>query len=451
MKHSAHHPDRLPNEKNSNISMAARNRLLQQEVVLIIAGKIAKETGSPLGQLELKQLIAHIKRLDGNIFATMPIEEATSRVAKGYIGYTSTTSDVIYNTHEIMKQYIGGGVEAKPDLFMIQKGCGTIGGLGPDLASVQHQGSSVPAYAMFPRIEGVGGRVELPMMKQPIEPPRTIAEEEYALMKKGKDADRDGVALPGAYVKKGNVIRPRETSISVLLDSRYRVRSTGPSLFTWALTALPSDSPGVVSAQAGMKNIIYMKFEPFNIPYVATADTPNKLITLLIEELVMSSVIGHESRHFHILCDTEIVTNQIRCTPKEDKYRFSEPVTCIQKMSVSFAAPLTQVNFLPDTYPIVVSVNGPSSTYLTFLVEHFVSDGEIVLITGFTTANPSRDFAAIGAVNSVNGNTVAVVDDFTLEIAVDLTSATMLTSPPNVECYISSRRIFIPIRFAHVI
>jgi hypothetical protein len=253
-------------------------------------------------------------------------------------------------------------------------------------------------------------------------------------------------------VKKNNIIKPREKSIQVLLDSRYRVRSTGPSTFAWTLTSQPSDSPGVASAQAGMGNVIYMQLDEFFIPYVAAADTPYQKVTMLIEELGMTSVMAHENRHYHMLFDTEVVTNRILLTPaKNDKFRFNEPIDIIKRISVTFAAPLTPLEFLPDVYPIIVSSFAVNVTYLTFAVEHQVSDGEIVIISGFTSASPTTNFTAINAINIATGHTVSVVDNFTLEIPVDTSTVSFLASPPSVECFIATRRIFIPIRFVYVV
>jgi hypothetical protein len=200
-----------------------------------------------------------------------------------------------------------------------------------------------------------------------------------------------------------------------------------------------------------MANITSMKFNEFFIPYIADADNTYKKISLLIEELGMSSVMCHENRHYHMMFDTDVVTNRIKLTPENcGIYNFSEPIDQFKRVTISFGNPLVQLSFLPDFYSIVVSINGPSSTYLTFRVKHFVSDGEVVIITGFTTANPSIDFTSISNVNNPEGNVVSVVDDFTLEIAVDTSTTTLLSDPPSVEAYITSRRVLIPVIFSYM-
>ncbi len=480
--------NRLPYEIKSSDHMAGRNRLLQQEVVGQIADKISAKIGRPMDQLELQQMINHIKKLNGNDFLRMPIDQATSRVADGYLSLTGQRADVIYDTHEIMKQYIGGGVPVAPDRFIIKKNCGTGSGATPDIDSVAHQGGHINAYAMFPELggftgggaagsggmEGVTGRggplpqyvapgvtrpapltgrtIEGPDLPMSRDGPKTLNEEDYLLTRLGRDIDLAGVPVQGAYVKKNNVIKPREKSIRVLLDSRYRVRATTPSTFTWSLTSQPSNSPGVASAQSGMGNVIYMQIEKFFIPYVPDADNVYQKVSMLVEELGMTSVMAHENRHYHMMFDTEVVTNRILLTPEhDDKFRFNDPIYVIKRLTVTFAAPLTPLTFLPDFYPITVSSFAPGITYLSFPVEHFVSDGEVVIVSGFTSAAPQVDFTAINAVNNPVGNVVAVIDNFTLSITVDTSTVSFLASPPSVEAYITTRRIFIPVRFVYVV
>lgn len=466
--------DRLPNEKNSNIPMASRNRLLQEENVHAIIDRISDEVKRPLDKMEITAVMNHLRKLDGNIFAQMPIRQAVDRIALGYIRLNNVASDSIIDVREVMKQYIGGGVPVSPDRFTIKKNAGTSNGMPTDPGSFTHVGEYPGAYAQFVRLdgmssndklEGISGRVApLPVVVQSLgmdaptaprsQPGVNLQQKidgDLVILATGKDDMDAGVPVHGTYVKKNNITRERKKAMPLLLDSRWRARTSSSTTFVWNISDQPSDTTGSVSTQAPMSNILSMKFTEFFIPYVAEADNPYKKITLLIEDLGMSSIMCHENRHYHMMFDTEVVTNRIRLVPENcGVYQFNEPIDHFKRISISFAAPLNPLSFLPDNYPVTVSINGPSSTYLTFRVRHFVSDGEIVLISGFTTANPSTDFNAIAAINSTTGNVVAVVDDFTLEIAVDISTLTLLTDPPSVEAYITSRRIFVPIVFSYM-
>lgn len=422
--------------------------MLQMEILEQIGLEISSLTGMPMTQIDFTALIDHIKRLDGNHFATMPEKEMVSAIASGYLSYSARRNDVIFDVHEIMKQYLGGGVKVSPSRFLLPKNCGTTNGLEPDPTSVT-QMSHINAYAMDPRQDGfVGGDPATGRAPEP----KTQDEEDYLLTRAGgREAAFEGVPVQGSYLKRGNTIRPRNKSTYFLLDSRYRVRSTGPSVFTWAITPLPDDARGVASAQAGMANVVKMEVRPFYIPYVPEADTPGRQVSMLVEELGMAAVIAHENRNYHILFNATVETNRILLEPVDDTFNFNEPIDHIKRVSLTFANPLIQLNFLPDFYAVTVTYNAPNSTYINFAVEHFVADGEVVIITGFTTANPGRDFAVIGQINDVNGNSVAVVDDYTLEITPNLAGITLITPSPSVDCYILSRRIQVPLRFASVI
>lgn len=450
--------------------MASRNRLLQEENVLAIVDEISKRIGRPLDELEANGVLSHIRRLDGKKFAAMPIDRAVEQIAAGYLNYMGTRSDSIIDIHETMKQYIGGGVPVSPDRFTIKKNAGTVNGMPTDPGSIQHVGEYAGSYAQWPRVDGFArGRglagdvpknvqvaVQSPAMNAPTTPKETLPlgmsrAENGDLVILATAPDDAGAPVHGAFVRKNNITRSRKKYMGMLLDSRYRALRNATSDYTWSISDQPSDTPGSVSTQAGMSNIISMKFSEFFIPYVPEADNPYKKITVLIDTLSMSSVMAHENRHYHIICDTSIVTNRIRLVPENcGVFKFNEPIDHLKRISISFANPLVQLNFLPDTYSVTLNVNAPNSTYITFLTKHYISDGELILITGFTTANPSSDFAAIAAINNPNGIVVSVVDDYTLEVSQDLSSSTLLADPPSTSAYITSRRIMIPIEFTYL-
>jgi hypothetical protein len=444
--------DRLPNEVRSMHKKQGRNRLLQHDAVHQIADKMSAHIERPLDQIELRALISHIKRLDGNKFRTMDLDEATTQVAEGYLAFMSSNDHAIYDTHEIMKQYLGGGVKVSPDRFMIKKECGTSNGTPSDQSSVQKAGGHMNAYAMFPQLEGFKEGVENKSEERQVA--RTVDTDHHLQdhLKKKYNED-DDVPVYGEWLRKNNTIVPRERSIYVLLDSRYRNRSTSPDVFQWTVSSVPSDSRGIVSAMTSMQNIIYMQFSSFYIPYTSAADNVYRKVSLLVDELQFAAVMAHENRHYHAMFDTEVQGNRILCTPDttdDGRFRFNTPINYIKSISVSFGGPLNQLSFLSDYFTVVISVNAPNSTYLTFSVDHNVSDGEVVYIDGFATATPQVDFAAVSAISDELGHTVSVVNNVTLEINADLSTTTMLTPNPSVECYITTRRVFIPIRFVYL-
>lgn len=467
--------DRLPNEIRSSHKKQGRNRLLQRHVIHMIANKMGEKIGRSLQEMEIKGLISHIKRIDGMRYRSMPIEQAVDEISTGLLEYQQKQDHVIYDTHEIMKQYIGGGVEVDEDRFLIKKPCGDTNPTPNTVESVRKYGPHFKAYAMFPRLEtpvsyggvpteeGMTAGAKKKHSKNP-----NVGATNNAVTKSSaearnlglradiskRDEDNEGSPVYGFWLRKGNAIAPRERSVYALLDSRYRIRSTDAGTYSWTVTYNYSDTQGQVSIPIDFKNVIYMQFKEFHIPYVPAADTPYRKISLSINELQESSVMGHENRSYHMMFDTAIETNRIRLTPPsqdDGKFHFNAPINYMKKLSITFGNPLTPISFLPEFYVVTLTVNGLNSTYINFVINHNLADGEIIYITGFTTANPSNDFNDITNINNSLGHSIAVIDNTTIEITSDLSTSTMLNPAIPVECYITTRRILMEIRFVYVV
>jgi hypothetical protein len=446
---------RLPNEVRSMHIKQGHNRLTQHDVVHKIADKMSAKIGRPLGQIELRSLISHLRKLDGNKFRTMPLDDATTQIANGYLALMHGSDNVIYDTHEIMKQYIGGDVRVTPDRFIIKKQCGSQSDTPSDASSVVKAGGHRNAYAMFPRTEEfTTERKKENAVGSDSAKIRTI-DVDSALIKtlKSKYNESEDVPVYGEWLRKNNMIVPRQRNIYVLLDSRYRNRSTSPNVFSWTISSVPSDSHGVVSTMKSMQNIIFMQFSKFSIPYSATADNVYNKISLLVNELQFAAVMAHENRHYHALFDTTVQANRILCTPDsqdEGKFRFNEPINYLKTISITLGGPFNELSFLPEFYSTTITSNGVGSTYINFIQAHNVSIGELVYIVGYTTANPATEFAAVIAINNELGHIVNVVNGTTLEITADISTTTPLSPSVPVECYISTRRILIPVRFTYL-
>lgn len=445
----------------------------------MISNKMAEQMGRALNAMEIKGLISHIKRIDAMRYRDMNIEQATTEIANGLIAYQQKKDHVIYDTHEIMKQYIGGGVSVDEDRFLIKKQCGDTNPTPNTVESVRKYGPHFKAYAMFPRLEtavpyggvptaegmSIAGKKKHSMdplvqfSNETANSFRDVSKSEAKTLGlradiKKRDEEDEGSPVYGFWLQKGKAIAPRERSVYVLLDSRYRVRSTDPGEYSWTVTYNYSDTQGQVSIPIDFKNVIAMQFKEFHIPYVPAADTPYRKISLSINELQESSVMAHENRLYHMMFDATIETNRIRLVPPdqdEGKFRFNAPINYLRKLTITFGNPLTPITFLPEYYVVTLSVNGLNSTYLNFSVDHNLADGEIVYITGFDTADPSNDFVSINNINNDLGHSIAVIDNVTVEITADLSTATMLSPAIPVECYITTRRIFMEVRFIYVV
>jgi len=424
---------RLPNEIKATTRQEGTNRLLQKDIVHKIVDNISGKIKRPLGSLEIKSLISHLGKLDGHKFRLMEMEKAVEQISTSYINLISSTSSSIYDTHEIMKQFIGGGVSSSAERFLIKKEC------GPTSLSGTMDKSSVKIEGYNPDGDGpvYDKGTENDVLTTPVRTQPPVEEQ-----------------IIGNWVKKNNLIIPREKHIYVLLDTRYGTIDSTSTRYTWNISSQPSDAPNSVCVLQPLRNLIAIQFNQFLIPYTSSGDNIYKKISLLIEDFNISSVIGHESRNYHMMFDTTIVNNRILCIPPiqdDATYRFNEPLNIINKISISFGAPLQPLIFQPSFYPINISFNSVNSTYINFNTPHLVSDGETIIISGFTTISPTTDYTKISLINSETGHIVSVVNNLILEITADITGiSTIVNNSPGAVCYITTRRMFIPIRFTYL-
>jgi hypothetical protein len=425
--------DRLPNKIRATTKQEGINRLLQKDFVHKIANKISSKIDRSLGALELKALIHHLGKLNGHTFRLMPIDEAVEKISIGYINLISTKSSSIYDTHEIMKQFMGGGVVSNPDRFLISKDCGptSLTGIMPS--------SSV-------KIDGYN-----PNNDNSVYQHNNIERSVVSTVKIQPPVENN---IIGKWIRKNNIIVPREKSIYTLLDTRYASLDSTFSRYTWNISSQPTDSSNSVTIIHPLQNLVSMQFNQFLIPYSPSGDNIYKKISLLVDDFNMSSVIGHEGRNYHILFDSTVITNKIQCIPPvqdEGIYRFNEPINLVNKLTISFGTPLQPLIFKPSFYPVTITFNAINSTYINFIVPHLVADGETIIIKGFQTVNISTDELKISAINSEEGHIVSVISNQILKITSDISGiSNIVNNSPGTTCFITTRRIFIPIRFTYL-
>ena len=245
-------------------------------------------------------------------------------------------------------------------------------------------------------------------------------------------------------------------SAYVLLDSRYRkiegVTGTPISEYRWEYAPTVITAQGTTNVVSKIQDILYMQVQEFHIPYVPDADNAYGRISMLIDEFSALSIIAHENRRYHYLMQSERDGNRIKLNPPgtdEGKFRFSTPISRVDSLTVSFGSPLTKVTFQPDRFNVtIVSINA-TETQIIFPMEHGINNREIVIFTGYTTAATLADEPRILIINRNIGHAVTVVNVTTLSIEVDLTTVTSLVTPPLVECFITARRILIPLRLVY--
>lgn len=237
------------------------------------------------------------------------------------------------------------------------------------------------------------------------------------------------------------------------LDSKYRLsENDGTNYVSWNILNNSLISNGSASIVGSLGDIVAIRIYPCRIPYKQTAINNLKRISILIDELRAQSYIAHENRRYHFMCTAESDGNMINLlslpTPLDSWYKFATPVVRFDKISLTFGAPLVPVIFDKDRLNATVSYVNPSR--FIFAEPHNLLTGDNVTMEGFTTGDPSGDAAQINALNSVYGNDVVRVDDYTIEIlSADLSTATPIITQV-IQIYFQSKRFFIPFEITYI-
>jgi hypothetical protein len=245
-------------------------------------------------------------------------------------------------------------------------------------------------------------------------------------------------------------------SAYVLLDSRYRkiqgVIGNPITRYTWEYTPTIYTESGTTNSVSRIQDVLYMQIQPFYIPYTPAADNVYRRVSMLVDEFSALAVVAHENRRYHYMLQSERDGNRIRLDPPstdEGKYRFSTPINRVDQLTISFGAPLTSIVFEPDRFNITIAPINPLETHLVFPQAHNMTNGEIVILSGYTTGAALADEAKINIINQLDGHVVNVVNATTLSIAINLTLITLPVPTPLVECYITTRRMLIPLRLVY--
>lgn len=221
----------------------------------------------------------------------------------------------------------------------------------------------------------------------------------------------------------------------ILLDTRYRLLDTdGRTFFKWNFTNNATTSQGSVNFIGDIQNITSVRVYPTKMPYISQADSVYNRITMFIHEFSAQAYNAQENRQFHFMLESTVDSSWIRLntenTGEGNYYIFRNPIARLDTITVSFASPLQVVTFDLDRRNMLVSAYGAVTTF-SALDAHNLTDGDLVFITGFTTANPNLDVNVISGINNLNGVPVQVTS--TLAFTVDInTSLLNFTGPGTI-------------------
>lgn len=397
------------NYDSINRSKRIEKKTTDKDFLLMVINATTKYKKRKLLRSEVEGLIVYIRELDTNLINRYNPQQLSELIAKNFIQQLSNRNGEILDTHEILKKQIGNVNTSSKDYI---------------------NNSECSPYRVAPKKHQI---------------------ETFAV----GDAKQQETTKDEYLIRPTIIPASRLRSTYLFLDSMNRNLSTDPSVFKWTVLNSANTNQGAVNTLSDkIHNITVMQFSSFFIPYVASADNVYRQLSLLIEEFDSMSVILRNNRRYHMLFNSDIVSNRIKQTPQQEdeaRFRFSTPVNFLDTITIKFFSPFTPVTFLKDRYnDIVITFLNPNQALLTFSEDHKVVDGELVHITEFNTLNPSADYVQINEVNKEEGQIVTYITNTTLTINVDLSAVS--TDPNNLaKVFIASRRISIPIRLIYMI
>lgn len=180
-------------------------------------------------------------------------------------------------------------------------------------------------------------------------------------------------------------------------------------------------------------------------------------VSMYIHEFSEQASIINEKVRYHFLFNIENAAlnatgslERVKLVPAfEDNATtyLDRPITTLNKLTISFAAPAERVSFGYDRDTNVTSITAANPAVITTSITHGLSSGDLVYFEDFTTAAPAVDGAIIATMNREEGHIITVTGATTFTVAVNTSST---TTPDVTNIFFGSRRIFIPLKFRYI-
>lgn len=247
-----------------------------------------------------------------------------------------------------------------------------------------------------------------------------------------------------------------------LLDSRYKNPTSTQKQFTWDYSSDKSQQMGTVNIIGNIRDIVALRVYPFRIPYVSSADTKHKRISLLIHEFSSQSFFAHEDRRFHFMLETSVDNDFIDCDPYKQNdmyYYFEKPFTTFTSITISFGNPLQKIEFEKDTDKCSADYFSISPlTQITTDNEHNLSDGDKVYFSNFDVGFVDPLLVEQVQINNVIKNTInrelgfliTVIDSTNFSINFDSSNIQNPLVDFKFDVFYDSKRFYIPFELTYI-
>ncbi len=239
-----------------------------------------------------------------------------------------------------------------------------------------------------------------------------------------------------------------EARTTLVLDRRYHTRTINDSTFRWEISTMQKSTNrgNILGASEPLRDITRIRLYPFRIPATTNLVTYSRRVTIAVQELLGQSISAIENnRQFHFMMSVvqsgTVYELQDVGSGVTDA-SFYNPVKELSSLTLTFGNPFNLLTFDPDQLLATLSPSGVDVLF-TFTAAHNISTGDVVFCTTFNTSNPTADQTIIAAINSPNGNIVAVTSPTTFTIPIDISGLVgAITGNPHM-IYFESKRFII--------
>lgn len=356
----------------SSYRFAYDNPNLISNVKTRVEGVIERELTSS----EIKIVTNFIRNLDTNFLTKIPYSRAltgiTNSLAKRFSNHGC--GEEVVDTHEILKEIIGVSTET-PSI-------GVSGNLSRKKKDdVAPTNSIVEVSKVFGQSQG------------------------YQLQK---------LINPNALLRTNYVI----------LDTRYRILDNdGTKYFSWNHVNNTSRAQGSINTVGNIRDIVALRVFPFRTPYLPTLDTTYHKVSMLIREFQAQSFVGQENRRFHFMFNPVISGNSIfldPCDNNDGYYRFGQPITQMDNITIDFGSPLEDVIFDPDRARGYASNYGVNlETEFTTSSPHNLITGDAIYISDFSSLNNLATPVVTNTINRTTGFPAIVMSQYIFKIQLN--------------------------------
>ena len=248
-----------------------------------------------------------------------------------------------------------------------------------------------------------------------------------------------GVSDFASLVKQINEPNSSVNTAYLLLDTRYRtLENDGTAFFSWCHINNLVRSQGTVNSVGNLKNIITIALMKYRLPAVANAINIYNRITVSIDEITAQSIVGHEDRRFHFMCNVDKQLGNWLEICSDDCYKgefkFNKPITTLDTITIRFGNPLEPLIFDKDRLQGIITYGNP--TIFNFSEPHNLYVPDIVYNDTFTTKNPKYDSLIINQISLPTGLVPTILTPTSVSVPVDsssiITALTGTVTPPSV-------------------